>query len=250
MTKIELLELAKQHLEKQHYHTPIRCINEVIRMIKEEGINAQPLHNLVFCPDPWHHMIGTYYDLTTSLACKTCGLNFKGALPLPPYVVEKFYETLKNNPPKHLNDSSMYELASKQAEDEVTDNDFCDDCQKYHKGDCKYDTDGSPLIKKQVESEKDGYLNIVCDTCQRTLKKSGALIFHPPINGMCKKEHVCCDCFERRPAVKVDREALAKILYEQRWNRQWLWEDEKNKSTELAWLEKADAIISFLEGGK
>jgi len=38
-------------------------------------------------------------------------------------------------------------------------------------------------------------LSIPCDSCGQLLSEPGALIFHPPIDGMCRKEHVCCSCF-------------------------------------------------------
>lgn len=38
-------------------------------------------------------------------------------------------------------------------DEELTDNDFCDDCRTYHKGKCKYDVDGTPLISNSESEE-------------------------------------------------------------------------------------------------
>ncbi len=43
-------------------------------------------------------------------------------------------------------------------DEELTDDDYCDDCRLYHKGECEYDTDGTKLseeTKKTLRSDKE-----------------------------------------------------------------------------------------------
>lgn len=49
-------------------------------------------------------------------------------------------------------------------------------------------------------------MKIVCDYCHKILTRPGALVFHPPIDGMCRKEHICYDCFYTRHAPSGLRE--------------------------------------------
>lgn len=39
-------------------------------------------------------------------------------------------------------------------ETELTDDDYCDDCRLYHKGECQYDTDGRPLTEKEIKQKR------------------------------------------------------------------------------------------------
>jgi hypothetical protein len=41
-------------------------------------------------------------------------------------------------------------------------------------------------------------LDLKCDLCHKQLDKPGALLFAPPTTDfMCKKYHICCDCFAK-----------------------------------------------------
>lgn len=46
-------------------------------------------------------------------------------------------------------------------------------------------------------------MTIICDRCGKELVEPGALLFHPPISGMCRKEHICVPCFTG-PTGKVE----------------------------------------------
>lgn len=35
----------------------------------------------------------------------------------------------------------------------------------------------------------------VCYRCREELERPGALAFEPPINGLCRKFHICWDCW-------------------------------------------------------
>ena len=51
-------------------------------------------------------------------------------------------------------------------------------------------------------------LRINCDRCGEPITEQGALLFSPPENGMCKKEHICKRCFGKL----LTDEEIEKIL--------------------------------------
>lgn len=76
------------------------------------------------------------------------------------------------------------------------------------------------MCKDKEVIKEAGYnkgLKIKCDKCGEYLTKQGALLFYPPIDGKCKKEHICVNCFEAKGVrymkkIKVPAYSYIRIL--------------------------------------
>ena len=67
-------------------------------------------------------------------------------------------------------------------------------------------------MTNEIEAELKEPLIITCDYCGKILDKPGALIFHPPVKDMCRKEHACYECFYSRPQPQgMDEKELIEL---------------------------------------